>query len=939
MKKVLKNLGKINLNEYAPVPFWSWNNDLESDELIEQIHQMKESGCGGFIIHARTGLINEYLSEDWFSLVDDCLKEARKLNLNVWLYDENGWPSGFVGGKLLETEEFRAPFLEKQEKDVFDYTANCVFALVNGEMKRVSKGELADDGKYICIYVKRSPANTDILNPDTVKAFISTTHEEYFKRFSDYFGKEVKGFFTDEPQYYRWGTPFTYSLVEYFSKTYGEDVFDGLYHLFTQNEEGYSFRVKYYKALNHLYVNNYYKALYDWCDNHNCMLTGHSVEETKLFSQMWGGAGCSTSYEFEHIPGIDNLGKTNPASLSARQVGSVAGQLGKKQILTETFGCAGYDCSPRELKAIAEKQYVHGVNLMCQHLYSYSLKGQGKTDHPPCFSPHITWGEEFKEFNTYFTRLGYLLGSSSALVNCAVISPMSSIHLNYLRHDETKAQEIDIAFDKFIDSLNSYGILFDIVDETILSRHGSVVGDKLKVGEKQYQFVIVPEALSFYSSTKEILEKYVEANGNIYLNKKPIYTDGIKDDWSNLKANCDLIDVKKGGIVNVESKGKCEYTYRKGDGFEFLYIVNVSKDDATVTLDKDYNKVDLFALKTEKHPKEFTLSKGESVILSPKGKAKRPLEIKSTISLTDFEFVKADLNNLTIDKISYSTDGQTFSKEYPIVAVFDKLLKDKYKGKLFIKYTFNVADGYAGNTILRRESGKYLSSTVNGIKVDFKKSKFDFKFEEAEIGSLIKDGVNEYVAEIEFFERDHVHWALFDPLATESVRNCLWYDTEIENVYILGDFSVGLDRVIRPFKAVGIKENFTDNGFMHFAGSITYKTKVNINSKKAILSFEGKFMSVRVKVNGKEVGNVWSKDDIIIPLNKGKDNLIEITVISSLVNMFGPFHFNAIENLCDIAPFHFTLRGLWNNFTCPHYKDDYYVRPFGIESITLSEVK
>lgn len=75
----------------------------------------------------------------------------------------------------------------------------------------------------------------------------------------------------------------------------------------------------------------------------------------------------------------------------ARQVGSVAGQLGKKQVLTESFGCCGYDTTPRELKAIAEKQYVHGVNLLCHHLFAYSLSGQGKTDHPPCFSRHMPW--------------------------------------------------------------------------------------------------------------------------------------------------------------------------------------------------------------------------------------------------------------------------------------------------------------------------------------------------------------------------------------------------------------------------------------------------------------------------------------------------------------------------------------------------------------------
>ena len=38
------------------LPFWSWNDDLQEDKLIKQIHEMKEQGYGGFFMHARSGL-------------------------------------------------------------------------------------------------------------------------------------------------------------------------------------------------------------------------------------------------------------------------------------------------------------------------------------------------------------------------------------------------------------------------------------------------------------------------------------------------------------------------------------------------------------------------------------------------------------------------------------------------------------------------------------------------------------------------------------------------------------------------------------------------------------------------------------------------------------------------------------------------------------------
>ena len=34
-----------------PVPFWSWNDKLELDELRRQIGAMQDAGMGGFFMH------------------------------------------------------------------------------------------------------------------------------------------------------------------------------------------------------------------------------------------------------------------------------------------------------------------------------------------------------------------------------------------------------------------------------------------------------------------------------------------------------------------------------------------------------------------------------------------------------------------------------------------------------------------------------------------------------------------------------------------------------------------------------------------------------------------------------------------------------------------------------------------------------------------------
>lgn len=46
-------------------------------------------------MHARSGLLTEYLSEEWMQCIEVCAEEAQKLDMKAWFYDENGWPSGF----------------------------------------------------------------------------------------------------------------------------------------------------------------------------------------------------------------------------------------------------------------------------------------------------------------------------------------------------------------------------------------------------------------------------------------------------------------------------------------------------------------------------------------------------------------------------------------------------------------------------------------------------------------------------------------------------------------------------------------------------------------------------------------------------------------------------------------------------------------------------
>ena len=184
--------------KYQCIPFWSWNDELDEKGLVEQVEWMNENGVGGFFMHARGGLKTEYLGEKWFDCIKACSEKAEELGMEAYAYDENGWPSGFVGGKLLDDIENHDRYLTFK---IGEYDEN---ALVSYDMSGAGLRRINEPCENcLNVYQHYAASTADVLNGEVVDKFIAMTHEEYKKRDT----YSLKGFFTDEPQYYRWGTP------------------------------------------------------------------------------------------------------------------------------------------------------------------------------------------------------------------------------------------------------------------------------------------------------------------------------------------------------------------------------------------------------------------------------------------------------------------------------------------------------------------------------------------------------------------------------------------------------------------------------------------------------------------------------------------------------------------------------------------------------------
>jgi len=928
--------GIISSAKPSSIPFWSLNNELDKGELLREINRMYAAGYGGFVFHARTGLKTEYLGEKWFDCVSACLKKAKKLGMEMWIYDENGWPSGFVGGKLLEREDFRARFLEFKICGAFDSSAYCVYIMQSGEYKLVEEEVGAD--KYYCIYLRISPANTDILNPEVVKAFIAETHEKYYERFKESFGKELVGFFTDEPQYYRWATPFTPSLTEYFADL-GVDIKENLIWLFVHDRRGYAFRTEYYGRLNFLYNTVYYKTLMEWCSAHNCLLTGHSVEEPFLFTQMYGGAGVMGTYEYEHIPGIDCLGRNCGSEIAPKQLGSVASQLGIKNTLTETYGCSGYDVTLYELKSLGDFQFFNGVNKMCQHLYPMSIAGQGKYDHPPVFSSHVGLDEEFKQLNTYFDRLGYIVSHTEEIYDVAVIHPMRSVYLEYIREEDyASVKALEDSFAELITRMRKNGVMFQFIDETLFEKYGTLTKEGyLKMGGNVYTSVIVPKMQSISSAVLTALKGF---KGKLFLGNIPSYVDG-KPDNVTLRPTATFDDIVK----NTKFRFACEdgnsfMTVRRGDIGEFAFIKNLSrtqKSEVFFTEAKNYAKIDLLTGELSPFGERETLAAGEGVILTEIGAERVEASSRGKcINVTqNFRVTHISENWLTMDYAELSYDGKNFGGRKPIQQIFEELLRKDYKGDIYVRQKFTVRDVCSLTMLAERQNYKYYR--LNGRDINFKKSDFDIYFEEAKLENVAVGGnVLEY--KMNFWQHDGVHFALFDPMATESLRNCLCFDTSVENTYIKGDFALDKDFCIVKRAEIPITSDMCGNGYPFFFGTETLCGEIEYSGDEKVLDLShGRYTACKLWVNGKRLPFSFDgKFNLRGYVNKGK-NEVKIELKSSMRNMMGPHHFKNDREPLAVSPIYFTMRGGWGEGISSGYTHEYSFVPFGMDKILLED--
>ncbi len=858
-----------------PVPFWSWNERLDTEETKDQVRKMHEAGIGGFFMHARGGLQTEYMGDEWFDNIAAAVSEAKKLGMHAWAYDENGWPSGFGGGAV------NGLGLKYQQKYL-----------------RYSEGECDRENTIINkdgfnFYFDVNPFYVDTLDGEVTDRFIEAIYKPYYERF----GNDIEGFFTDEPQISRNGIPWSFILPDEYRAAYGEELTDVLIQLFRPVGDYKNTRVKFWKLVTCLFSKNYMKKVYDWCCARGLKFTGHLVCEETFESQLTSNGACMPHYEYFTIPGMDWLGRHNTYSLTNYQLASAARQTGKKQVLSETFALCGHNVSHDELKWIYEFQMVRGVNLLCQHLEGYSNRGIRKRDYPPAMYVQQPWWSDYKIFNDAMSRIGMMLAEGDDCTDVLVIHPQSTAWALFDGAGDREFRRYNDSLLELMQKLEKKHISFHFGDEIMIERHGRVEDGFFIIGEKKYSRVIIPEHEIFFDNTERLLDEFVKSGGVI--------------------TTADEIEENR--VIDIPDITVCK---RACGEYDLYYFVNSTSKTFDAEIFVGNKRVDALTGEISDFDGKHTFERFESLVViddrcgravyrDNKSKQKL-LDLSGDWDIESPELVE---NSLTLDYCDYYFDGVLEEKNGYVLNAMYRALERKKKTRIRLEYTIKVKD-IPDSLFVACETPELFDITVNEKLVEHRDCGYfrDKAFRKLDIKEHVTVGENKIVFETDFDQSERVYRHLADSMIFESVKNCLTFDMEIEQIYLVGAFSVRTDGVFTrlendahryvgdfvieaPRKSVTL-DNLIKEGFPGFSGELAVRRSFDYHGGGLGIDFAKKGINaVRISVNGKYIRTVMFEPyytDISEYLTDG-ENTVELVLVNNLRNMQGPLHLTVGE--------------------------------------------
>jgi hypothetical protein len=652
-------------------------------------------------------------------------------------------------------------------------------------------------------------------------------------------------------------------------------------------------------------------------------------------------------YAWHQVPGIDMLFNSwheRPGQFgnirAVRELNSVGNQLGRVRKLSETYGASGWELTFGNMKRNGDWEFVLGVNLMNQHLSYQTLLGDRKHDYPPSFSFHAPYWDEYPVLNTYFSRLSLALSSGAQLNRTLILEPTTSVWMNYQPGgSRDHLDEVNEEFTTLLTLLESEQIEYDLGSENIIKDHGSVQDDLFVIGQRSYNYVVIPRYLTnLNSETARLIGDYLSAGGIIIaLCEPPAFIDGKAtdrcrrwseeyiDQWYSLGGCNDprLISyLRRDDFVVVEQQGgDLLHMRRQLEDGQLIFLVNSSKDESCavsmLSQGSDIAHLDLFTGNVENYPGVLSgnilsfdaelppcgsvlLFIGENEIAGKEQRRRKWNGTEEEISLSAIETVVPGMNALNLDYCRLLLDNDTTEVKYYYEVQSDIFRyhgfdanpwssRIQFKKEIIEKDTFPPGTGFtvqypffvdtdfsSPDLRLVVERPQFYEVRLNNILLEPEPDAW-----------WLDHGFGVFRIEEGIRPGDNYIELKADPMSVHC---------ELEPAYLAGDFDV------LPLSQGWLLSTATDRtlGSWREAGMPFYSDRVEYS---ALFDSEGTGLYkvilpewhgtvAEVTVNGKSAGHIFTKpyELRIDPYVRKGENQVRVTIYGSLKNLLGPHH-------------------------------------------------
>ncbi|GHU55947.1 hypothetical protein FACS189442_4080 [Spirochaetia bacterium] len=930
-------------------------------------------------MHSRDGLETVYMGDEWKQLVRSSAAEAKKLGLEAWLYDEDRWPSGTAGGQVpaIWGDDSRCKGLTLEvcvpDKQISgDKTILALYgAQVEGmeifSLRRLKEGERPRRGEKLLVGRLEisgksewfnGEAPPDNLNPQSVRHFIEATHQVYKNAAGDFFGSTIPGIFTDEPSIHdrhasfpanRGWIPWTNGFGNFFMERRGYDPLDIIPFLYFNGEKSAKIRHDYWRTITERYAESYSGEIGSWCRANGIAYTGHFLQEDKLGLSARVNGAVMPHYYYQDVPGIDILFESTGEYLTVKQCTSVAHQYGKPVVLSESYGCTGWEFSFEGQKWVGDWQYVLGVNRLVKHMALYTLKGCGKRDYPPSFNYNNGWWQYDSIIEDYFGRISSVLTEGVPVRDVAVLHPAATAwsrlgcnpYGNPVRRNERDVPAIDQygnEFNAFLKYLSGIHYDYDLADELLIARDGKTKDQSLIIARAVYKVLILPPVDTLLMSTVSLIGEFLGKGGFlIAVRPLPFMIEGerrddinslfnhknvrIADNFFQVESLLESCLKRMVSITGGDRRQDTAILYLLEDMGEAysLFIVNNDRNAAhNVSIDWEQKKTGYIkqlnplsgkvtpqilidgAIRETLGPADsrlYLIEKNIPEIPAPELKPVSPEEIFYASFSPESAFKRTIPNALTLDTCCYRFNNKDESEEMEVWQAQAKIREQL--GMMQISHN-GLLQRYKWVDKVHPNDGEEVI-LIFRFTAAFPFRGTELVLEDADNFRIILNG--------KIIPNQSSRWFLdrgFECIPLPSLITgenrleliCNYKNNmQMEDIYIIGDFAVNQERSLIPEPSVIRTGDWTLQGYPHYAGSLIYTWHFlhTYDGKARIILKLEQFTATTIllEVNEHSYSIPWKAAaavDITEALLSGKENRISLELAGGMRNLLGPFH-------------------------------------------------